>query len=795
MISDVCNFARSLKKQSMKKHVLLISILLFPLLASAQATKVEDIRIEGLQRVSAGSVFNALPVRVGDLADEVLIQDSIRALFRTGLFEDIQVSRQENVLIIFVAERPAISEINLEGNEALPDEALFDSLSGNGLTEGQILRPAALDGITKAIGREYVAQGLYGSNIETNVRRLPRNRAAIDITIDEGDKATIKGIQIVGNEKFDDDELLDLFDSSTGGLFSFFTSNNKYEREKLSGDLERLESFYLDRGYVQFNLDSSQVSLSSDKSAVFITINITEGDVYKVNEVGLLGDTIIDERVLERFLVNMEGRDFSQATITGTKELLATSLGNEGYTFAEIEEIVDVNEEDQTVDLTFFIDPKQRVYVRRVEFRGNTRTEDEVLRREMRQLESAIASNRLVEAGRVRLNRLGFFSSVNSETVPVPGTGDQIDVLYTVEEQSSGSINASLGFAQNTGLVVGVNLSENNFLGSGNSVALGVNRSGFQESLSLSWNNPFFTPDGVSAGFSVFARATDFGDFQVASFTTDSFGATFNAGYPISEISRINFSVGYENLDVESGFQASDQVQDFVGDGSSVFDQFKFELGWVRSTLNRGIFPTRGSQLRVNAETAVPGSGAPFYKLVAEGQKLIPIAGPFTLKLSGELGFGESFESDLRLPFFENFFAGGFGSVRGFEVNTLGPRESFTDDDGNVTPFNTQINDPIGGNVLAIGRAEVLLPVPFIPDSTAVQASVYFDAGNVFDTACSPGQELCFSPSVDELRYSSGIAVTWLSGFGPLSFALGRTFNAGFDEETEVFQFSIGQTF
>ena len=789
----------------MNKIKILAFLLCFPAAAIAQVFNIEDIRIEGLQRVSSGSVFSALPVRVNELADEVLVQESIRSLFRTGFFEDIRVERDGNVLVFHVSERPAISVINLEGNKAIGDEDLFASLSENGLSEGQIFEPAVLDGMSKALSREYVGQGLYGSSIETNVRTLPRNRVAIDITIDEGDKAKIRSVQVLGSKDFSERELLGLFESTTGGLLTFLSGNDRYSREKLSGDLERLESFYLDQGYVQFRIDSTQVSVSPDKTSVFITVNIDEGDVYTVNEVGLLGDTVINENILKAFLVSMEGRTFSQSTITFTKETLSARLGNEGYTFAEINEIVDINDDDKTVDLTFFIDPRQRVYVRRVEFRGNTRTEDEVLRREMRQMESAIASNQLVESGKIRLDRLGFFSQVTSETVPVPGTSDQIDVIYDVEEQTSGSISASIGFAQTSGAIIGLSLQENNFLGSGNSVSVALNRSSFQESASFALTNPYFTPDGVSAGFSLFARATDFGDFRLASFTTDSFGLNLSFGYPLSEISRLNTTLGYEFLDVDPGTSPSQEILDFTGDDSESFNQWKIQTSWIRSTLNRGVFATRGDRQRLSVEVAVPGSDAPFYRLSFEGQKFIPVYGPFTLKLSTELGFGDSFESDRRLPFFENYFAGGFGSVRGFEQNTLGPRESFPtsigiDEDGFSIPppagtFDPD-PDPIGGNVLFIGRAEMLLPVPFIEQNRSLQASAFIDVGNVFDTNCSLEQELCFSPSFDELRYSTGIAMTWLSGFGPLSFAIARTFNfEEGEEEEEFFQFSLGQTF
>lgn len=790
-----------------------ISLTLFlsfflPTVAFAQAFNIEDLRIEGLQRVSAGSVFAAVPVQVGDLADESVIQDTIRSLFKTGFFDDIAVYRDGNVLVIQVSERPAISEINLEGNKVIKDEDLLNSLRDNGLSEGQIFKPATLDGLSKSLSREYVAQGHYGSVIETEIRELPRNRIAIDINVDEGKKAKIKEINIVGSEDFSRKELLDLFELRTSGWFTWITGKDKYSREKLSGDLERIESHYLDRGYIQFEIDSTQVSVSPDKLAVYITVNLNEGEVYTVNKAGLLGELIIPEEELSRYILLREGEKFSQALVTSTKEFITNRLGNEGYTFTEVNEIVDINEEDRTVDLTFFVDPQKRTYVRRIEFRGNTRTEGEVLRREMRQMESSAASNQLVEFGKIRLDRLGFFKEVNSETIPVAGTSDQIDVIYTVEEQTSGSISASLGYAQDTGAIIGLNLQENNFLGTGNRVGIGLNRSRFQESLNLSYTDPYFTEDGVSAGYSIFARNTDFGNFQVASYTTDVIGLRVNYGYPLSEVSRISFGFGYENMKVDVGNRASDEIEDF-SPVDSTFNQFKFLAGWSRSTLNRGVFATRGSQHSLSVDSAIPGSDAPYLKVGYNGQKFVPIYGPWTARFSTELGWGQSLESGRRLPFFENYFAGGFGSVRGFEQNTLGPRESpafAIDDNGNVVPQDDA--DPIGGNVLATGSAELIVPLPFLPDQRSVRATLFLDAGNVFDTDCGPRQVYCTKPDFGELRYSYGIGITWLSGFGPMSFAFGRGENSeaitsdpeGFGfivepEEKEFFQFSLGQTF
>ena len=786
--------------------------------AQAYSFQIADLRVEGLQRVSAGSVFAAVPVRVGDRADPVVIQNSIRALFRTGFFDDIAVYRDGDVLVMQLSERPAISEINLEGNKVIKDEDLLKSLRENGLAEGQIFKPATLDGMSKALSREYVSQGLYGATLETEIRELPRNRIAIDITIDEGKKAKVKAINLVGNQKFSDAELLDLFESRTSGRFTWLTGKDRYAREKLAGDLETLESHYLDRGYIRFNIDSTQVSVSPDKRAVYITVNVTEGEVYRFGEIDLLGELVIPERALRRYVLVREGQDFSQARVSATVEIITERLGNEGYSFAEVREILDIDDEAGTVNTVFFIDPQKRTYVRRIEFRGNTRTAGEVLRRELRQFESSVASDQLIDFGKVRLDRLGFFKEVESEVVPVPGTSDQVDVIYTVEEQPSGSVSACIGFTQNRGAILGLSLQENNFLGSGNRVGISVQRSTYRESLSLSYTDPYFTEDGISAGYSLFARNTDFEELDVATYSTDARGFDVSYSYPTSEISRLSFSFGYENIDVEVGRIASDEIEEFVRGGRS-FDQLKLSGGWGRSTLNRGVFATRGSRQRLNLEAALPGSDAPYVKVRYDGRKLVHLTGPWTMRFTTELGWGQSLDSGKRLPFFENYYAGGFGSVRGFESNTLGPRESpaqrCPESEGGSPPFASlwreadlsggcQLRDdadPIGGNVLISGSAELLLPLPFLPDQRSVQATAFVDAGNVFDTDCGPRQVFCFKPSFDELRYSYGVGLTWLSGFGPLSFALGRGQNGRSGgtlvepERTEFFQFSLGQTF
>lgn len=762
----------------------------------AEVFQVDDIRIEGLQRVSAGTVFAALPISVGDLVDDPLVREATRSLFRTGYFADVIMARENGVLVIGLAERPAVTEINLEGNKAIETDQLLDALRDNGLAEGQIFRQVILEGMVQELQRQYVSQGRYGALVKTEVKQLPRNRVAINIDIDEGDVAKIRHINIVGNNDFSEEVLLDEFEQNTTGWLSWISSNDKYAREKLSGDLETLETWYLDRGYLKFAVQSTQVSISPDKESVYITINIDEGDVYTVGKVELSGELMIPEAQVRMMILMREGMTFSQTLMTTSSEYITRRLGNEGYTFAEVEGFPEVDEDEKTAKITFVVTPGMRAYVRRVEFRGNTKTADTVLRREMRQMEGSSANNALIEHSKVRLERLGYFKGVQVENVPVAGTNDQLDVIYSVEEQPSGSVGASVGFAQGTGLILGANLSENNFLGTGKQIGVGINKSTYQSSLNFSYTEPYYTIDGVSVGYSIYARETDYGDFNISSFSTNTYGASVNWSYPISDIQRIGFGFGYENLDVSTGTFDSVEITDFVNENGNLFDIVTFNANWVKSTLNRGIFATRGASQRFGLALALPGSGLEYYKLTYSGEYLRGLYGPLTLKLRADLGYGESYGDTTTMPFFKNFYGGGFGSVRGFKKNTLGPQD---------TPCNlanppcvTQYvddPDPIGGNVQVEFGADVIFPLPFLKDQRSVQASFFFDAGNIFNTKCGESQVNCFKPDVGELRYSVGLGATWLSGFGPITFSVGKPLNASDFDETEVFQFSLGNQF
>ena len=767
---------------------LIVLFLMTSTVSYADDFQVSDIRIEGLQRVSAGTVFAALPISVGDTADDTTVREATRSLFRTGYFADVIMARENGILVIGLVERPAVTEINIEGNKAIETDQLMDALRDNGLAEGQIFRQVILEGMSQELQRQYVSQGRYGALVQTEVKELPRNRVAVNIDIDEGDVAKIRHINIVGNSNFAEPTLLEQFEQNRTGWLSWITSDDKYSREKLSGDLETLESWYLDRGYLKFQVLSTQVSVSPDKESVFITINVDEGDVYTISGIDLAGDIIIPEIQARALVLLREGVIFSQALMTASSDYITRRLGNEGYTFAEVEGYPEIDEDTKTATVTFLVKPGMRAYVRRIEFRGNTKTADSVLRREMRQMEGGSANNALIEMSKVRLERVGFFKEVSVENIPVAGTNDQIDVVYTVEEQPSGSVGANLGYSQGYGLQLGANLTENNFFGTGKQVGVGINKSAYQSSLNFSYSEPYFTVDGVSAGYSIYLRETDYSKLRLQPFSQNTKGASVTWSYPVSEVQRIGFGFTFEELELDLGdYTSSPVIEDFVAANGDWFRSLNFNINWVKSTLNRGIFATRGTSQRLGIDLAMPGSGLEFFKLTYKATHLRGLTRDFTLKLKADLGYGESFGDTSQMPFFKNFYAGGLGSVRGYEKYSLGPQNSMSQGYSRARP--------VGGNVQIVLGAEVIFPLPFVKDQRSVQSAIFFDAGNVFNTKCGDLEVNCYSPEEGELRYSVGLGATWLSGFGPITFSIAKPLNSDEADQTEVFQFSLGNQF
>ncbi|WP_263141448.1 outer membrane protein assembly factor BamA [Pseudomonas sp. RIT-PI-AD] len=776
----------------------------------AESFTISDIRVNGLQRVSAGSVFGALPLNVGEQADDRRLVDATRSLFKTGFFQDIQLGRDGNVLVISVVERPSISSIEIEGNKAISSEDLLKGLNQSGLAEGEIFQRATLEGVRNELQRQYVAQGRYSAEIDAEVIPQPRNRVALKININEGTVAAIQHINVVGNTVFSDEDLNGLFELKTTNWLSFFKNDDKYAREKLSGDLERLRSYYLDRGYINMDISSTQVSITPDKKHVYITVNIAEGEKYTVRDVKLSGDLKVPEDEVKGLLLAKPGQVFSRKVMTTTSELITRRLGNEGYTFANVNGVPEPHDEDKTVSLTFVVDPGKRAYVNRINFRGNTKTEDEVLRREMRQMEGGWASTYLIDQSKTRLERLGFFKEVNVETPQVPGSDDQVDVNYSVEEQPSGSITASVGFAQSAGLILGGSISQNNFLGTGNKVSIGLTRSEYQSRYNFSFVDPYWTVDGVSLGYNAFYRKTDYDDLDVdiSSYSVNSLGAGVNVGYPISETSRLTFGLSAQQDSIDTGRYTVNEIYDFIDNEGDSYLNFKASAGWSESTLNKGVMATRGHSQSLVFETTVPGSDLSFYKLDYRGQIFAPLTQTTSLRFHTELGYGDSFGSTSELPFYEHYYAGGFNSVRGFKDSTLGPRSTPSvaygpngrlpsgqcDSKGRCTDPD---QDPLsfGGNVLVQGGVELLFPLPFVKDQRQLRTVLFWDVGNVFDTSCPSGAKDCSSLNAGDLASSVGVGLTWITALGPLSFSLGMPIKKPDDGDTQIFQFSLGQTF
>lgn len=765
-------------------------------MAASNSFVISDIRVEGLQRVDAGEVFSALPVNVGDAVDGPRIARVVKNLFKTGFFKDINIGRDGNILVINVEERPSINSIVIEGNEAVPSEDLLAGLGSSGLAEGKIFQRATLERIQLELSRQYVAQGRYSVEVNAEVEELSRNRVGVNINIDEGPVSGVKHINIVGNRVFEEEELLKGFELKLPNLLSFFTNDDRYSREKLRGDLERLESYYRDRGYLKFRILSTQVSITPDKTDVYVTINISEGEKYNIRGVELAGDLVIPESVLKQVILVREGQVFSQQFVTSTEELLTKTLGNSGYTFAEVQGAPEVFDEDNTVNIKFFVNPGKRAYVRRIDFKGNLTTEDEVLRREMRQMEGGWASNAKIELSKVRLQRLGFFKDVAVETVPVANSDDQVDVVYSVEEQSSGSISASFGFSQTSGLILGASFTQNNFLGTGNRVSLGVTNNDFQTSYNLSYVNPYYTVDGISRGISLFNRETNFDEINIARFSTNSAGGSVSFGYPLGETERLNFSFGAENTNIQEGVIPPLEISEFLRRNGSDYNLYKFSATYSKSTLNRGLLATAGSSQTLAIEAALPGSDLEFFKIRYRGEFFRPIAQDLNLRIRSEIAYGDGYGKTDRLPFFEHFFSGGFGSVRGFKENTLGPKSTPADGTGPsglVDP--DQEGDPFGGNILVQGSVELLFPLPFIEDKQQVQTGIFFDAGNIFDSNCDGRIVECEDFSFSDIRYAVGFGATIISPLGPVSVSIAKALNAKSEDDEEIFQFDLGRSF
>lgn len=766
-----------------------VAVVFYASVVSAEDSSfvVSDIRLEGLARLSAAGVYASLPINAGDTVNSERIADAVRTLFKTGNFEDIQVGRDGDVLVLTLTERATIVSIAIKGNKSIDTESLKKGLKSAGLAEGEVYQRATLDHVKGELERQYISQGRYAARIEVEAQPKPRNRVALDIKITEGASSRIRQIAFVGNKVFDDETLQDVFQLKPTHFTSFYKSDDKYSREKLTGDIERLRSWYMDRGYVNFTVNSTQVRLTPDKKDVYIAINLSEGEQFKVGEVKLAGDFPVSEDILKRLLLVRQGDTFSQANMTQTSKLMTRRLGNEGYIFAEVNGIPELNAEARVADITFFVNAGRQAYVRRINFKGNQKTDDNVLRRELRQYEGALASSEKMDLSKLRLQRLGFFEDVAVETPRVAGVPDQVDMNVTVKEQPSGSISASVGYSQGSGLIFTGSVSQSNFLGTGNRFSLGLSRSETQDSYNLSFVDPYFTLDEVSRGYNFYYRATKLDSLNVSTYTSDSQGANISFGYPIDETERLSFALGVDKTDITvgAGGLVSQYVQSFVNTQGSIYETYTGSLSWSRNTLNRGMFADRGASQSLGVDFAWPGSDLTYYRFNYNNQVYLPISGRWVGRLHGSLGWGEGYGDTPVLPFYKNYFAGGFGSVRGYRDNRMGPRSC-------AVIFCPNDPDPevVGGNVLVEGGAELIFPTPFAADNRQIRTTLFLDVGNVFDTNLAG-----YNPDLAELRYTTGINLSWLTAIGPLSFSLSRPLNKQVGDETRVFQFSIGQGF
>ena len=781
---------------------------------------VSDIRIVGLQRVSTGSIFNIIPITVGDKIDLRRSTDITRSLFSTEQFDDITIARDGNTLIIGVAERPSVSKIDISGNKALETEQLLESLDGVGIKEGSVYKRSTLEKVKYELVRSYASNGRYGANVEIEEINQPRNTIEINIIVDEGTGAKIKKINIIGNEIFSNEELTEAFELSEGSFFSFLRNDNAYSKEKLKGDIETLESFYKDRGYMKFSVESTQVSLSKDYKDIFINYNLFEGDKFSISQAQVTGDIPLEVSAYENITASLKGQTYSQQQITSIEEFFINILGNQGYAFAEVNPSTEIDDENNEVKIIFNIDAGKRTYTRKILFAGNNTTQDYVLRREMRQFEGAWSSDNQIETGKIRLERLGYFKEVQVETVPVANSDDQIDIIYTVEEESTGSIGGNIGYSD-FGLMLGFNLQEQNFLGSGNTVAIGINKNIYTESYNFSFLDPYYTKDGISRGYNIYFRETDYGEFNVANYLSNSQGAGIQFGYPISDVQRVNFGITYDKTDIDIGTQPAREIWDFVDSEGSVFETLTAQLSYQKVTLNRGLFPTNGSSTVFSLSSTLPVGDIDFARANYIYKFYRPLSRNYVFGFNIDLGYTVPFGDTKETPFFRNFYAGGPRSLRGFESNTLGPRSTnppcyqfnysegtcpnLLDTDGDLIPdapyYNPYANTSytnrvsIGGNIKVEGSLQLIFRLPFIEDQRSMRSAFFFDFGNVFSDNCKDYQINCYEPSIEDLRYSYGVGVTWITGFGPMSFALASPQNAGQYERTKEFQFTVGNVF
>lgn len=743
------------------------------LIFALESFEVKDIRVEGIQRVEAGTVFSYLPVKVGDTVDDERATSAIKALYATGFFSDVRLEQDNNVLVVIVQERPAIGQIDITGAKDLAEKDLKESLKGIGLAESRTYDKSVLDRAEKELRNQYLARGRYAAQVSSVVTPLERNRVAIAINIEEGDVAKIRAINITGNKAFREKELLSLFQLTTPSYLTWLTRNDQYSKQKLSADLENLRSFYLDQGYLEFTIDSTQVQITPDKQEIYIAVPITEGPRYKVSEVKIAPKGEVNEANLKSMLTIKAGDEFSRARLTESTKRIGDSLANDGYSFASVNAIPDVDKEKQTVSYTLQVDPGKRVYVRRINVIGNIKTRDEVIRREMRQMEGGWFSAEKIARSKERIDRLGFFSEVNIETPPVSGTNDQVDVNVSVVERSTGNIQIGAGYSNSDRLVITGSISQANAFGTGNQLSAQISTGAINRTISFSFTDPYYTEDGVSRGFDIYQKNVDVEKLSgVAPYRTRSIGGDLRYGIPVTETDAINLGFGYDRTRLTLFDDSSNQFKEFQQQFGSDYTTFKSELGWSRDSRDSIFYPTKGRTQRVYAEVGLPGGDLTYYRLTYSHQWLYPVTDAVTVSLGGELSYADGYRNK-ELPFFKNYFAGGVSTVRGFRTSSLGPK----DENG----------DAIGGNRRIVGNFEVLFPLPGTKRDKATRLSLFADVGNVY----GKGEKL----DLGTLRYSGGVGLAWYSPIGPLKLSFGVPLKKESGDKLERFQFLLGTVF
>jgi len=752
---------------------------LIPLLYATSASAIEpfvvkDIRVEGLQRTEAGTVFSYLPVKVGDTLDNGHAAAAIRALFATGFFKDVRMEAEQGVLIVLVRERPSIASVEIDGVKDIPKDKLNESLKNVGLAEGRIFDRSVLDKAEKELKRQYVANGKYGVTVNIAITELERNRVAVKIDVVEGEVSRIRQINIIGSHDFSESELRDMMKLDTPNWMSWYSKSDQYSKQKLSADLETLRSFYLDGGFLEFSIDSTQISITPDKKDIYITINLTEGAKYTVSDIKMAGsESILPHEEMRKLVTIKPGDTFSRKELTASTTRIGDRFGEDGFAFANINAVPELDKEKHQVAFTFMADAGKRVYVRRINIAGNTKTRDAVIRREFRQIEGGWFSASKAKKSKERVDRLDFFSEVNIETPPVPGTNDQLDINLAVKEKATGDFSIGAGISSGEGLILTASVTERNLFGSGNYLSTQINTSKVNQVYSVSYTNPYYTDDGMSRGFNVYKRNTNTASTVVSQYNSSTLGAGVHYGVPVSDDNSILYGLAAEQTELSLNSASPQRYLDYVNKFGSSTDSLLGTVGWGHDSRDSAIYTTKGTVQQAATEIALPVSNQRYYKLTYRQQWFYPVTHTVTLMLNGEGGVGNGY-GGRPLPFFKNFYAGGPGSVRGYGPNSLGPRDIY--------------NNALGGNKRITGNAELLFPMPGMDKEKSVRLSAFVDAGTVYG-------EGNLIAGASGLRYSAGVALAWMSPMGPLKFSFGLPLNSQPNDHLQKFQFTMGSIF